>query len=99
MPSKRAQRLTIDSPRPRPLSFERAALPRWCASKMLACSCKDVAAAAGVSIPRIFWSTLLPNIAISVIYAVAAGTVLLTGLLRVFLGAKGAGWYGTNPLL
>jgi len=36
---------------------------------------------------------------IDLIYAVAAGAVLLTGLLRVFLGAKGAGWYGTNPLL
>ncbi|MDI1271697.1 MAG: DUF2214 family protein [Polaromonas sp.] len=36
---------------------------------------------------------------IDLIYALAAGAVLLTGLLRVFLGAKGAGWYGTNALL
>jgi len=36
---------------------------------------------------------------IDLIYAVAAAAVLLTGLLRVFLGAKGAGWYGSNPLL
>ena len=33
------------------------------------------------------------------VYGIAAGTVLLTGLLRVFLGVKGAGWYATHPLL
>lgn len=33
------------------------------------------------------------------IYAVAAVAVLATGLMRVFMGAKGAGWYGSNPLL
>lgn len=40
-----------------------------------------IAAAAGVSISRIFWSTLLPNIAISVIYAVAADDSFLTASL------------------
>jgi putative membrane protein len=33
------------------------------------------------------------------IYAVAAVAVLVTGLARVFMGAKGAGWYASNPLL
>ena len=33
------------------------------------------------------------------IYAMAAVAVLATGLMRVFMGAKGAGWYGSNPLL
>jgi putative membrane protein len=35
---------------------------------------------------------------IDLIYGIAAVAVLLTGLLRVFLGAKGMGWYATNPL-
>lgn len=35
---------------------------------------------------------------IDLIYGIAAVAVLVTGLLRVFLGAKGAGWYATNPL-
>lgn len=33
------------------------------------------------------------------IYAAAAVAVLVTGLMRVFVGAKGAAWYGSNPLL
>jgi len=33
------------------------------------------------------------------IYGIAAGAVLATGLLRIFLGAKGAGWYWGNWLL
>ena len=33
------------------------------------------------------------------IYGIAAGAVLLTGLARVGLGAKGAAWYGHNWLL
>jgi putative membrane protein len=33
------------------------------------------------------------------VYAAAAGAVFLTGLARVFLGAKGASWYGGNWLL
>jgi putative membrane protein len=33
------------------------------------------------------------------IYGAAAGFVLLTGLARVFLGAKGAAYYGSNWLL
>ncbi|WP_332813031.1 DUF2214 family protein [Ramlibacter sp.] len=33
------------------------------------------------------------------IYGIAAAAVLLTGLARIFLGMKGAGWYGTNWLL
>ncbi|MDO9404149.1 MAG: DUF2214 family protein [Polaromonas sp.] len=36
---------------------------------------------------------------IDMIYGAAAGAVLVTGLLRVFLGAKGAAWYAHNPLL
>ncbi|MEP6790813.1 MAG: DUF2214 family protein [Ramlibacter sp.] len=33
------------------------------------------------------------------IYGIAAGAVVVTGLARVFMGAKGAGWYAGNPLL
>jgi len=33
------------------------------------------------------------------IYGAAAGAVFLTGLARVFLGSKGAEWYGGNWLL
>jgi putative membrane protein len=33
------------------------------------------------------------------IYGIAAMTVLGTGLLRIYLGAKGAGWYWGNWLL
>jgi putative membrane protein len=36
---------------------------------------------------------------IDMVYGIAAGTVLLTGLARVFLGSKGAAWYAHNPLL
>lgn len=36
---------------------------------------------------------------VDAIYGAAAVTVLVTGLLRVFMGVKGAAWYGTNPLL
>lgn len=35
---------------------------------------------------------------IDLIYGIAAVAVLVTGLLRVFLGAKGASWYASNPL-
>jgi putative membrane protein len=33
------------------------------------------------------------------VYGIAAGAVLVTGVLRVVLGAKGAAWYGHNWLL
>ena len=33
------------------------------------------------------------------IYGLASGLVLVTGLARVFMGAKGSGWYWSNPLL
>jgi putative membrane protein len=33
------------------------------------------------------------------IYGIAAMTVLATGLLRIYLGAKGSGWYWGNWLL
>lgn len=36
---------------------------------------------------------------VDLIYGLAAGAVFLTGLARVFLGAKGAGWYAGNWLL
>lgn len=36
---------------------------------------------------------------IDLIYGIAAVAVLVTGLLRVFYGAKGASWYGAQPLL
>ena len=36
---------------------------------------------------------------VDAIYAVAAVAVLATGFLRTWLGAKGMGWYWTNPLL
>lgn len=38
-------------------------------------------------------------VAVDRIYGAAAVAVLLTGLARVFLGAKGAAWYGGNWLL
>jgi putative membrane protein len=36
---------------------------------------------------------------IDMIYGIASVAVLVTGLMRVFVGAKGAAWYGANPLL
>ncbi|RYF36031.1 MAG: DUF2214 family protein [Comamonadaceae bacterium] len=36
---------------------------------------------------------------VDAIYAAAAVAVLATGVLRTWLGAKGMGWYWTNPLL
>lgn len=36
---------------------------------------------------------------IDLIYGLAAGAVFLTGLMRVFLGAKRGEWYGAQPLL
>lgn len=36
---------------------------------------------------------------VDMIYGIASVAVLVTGLLRVFLGAKGAQWYGGNWLL
>lgn len=36
---------------------------------------------------------------IDTVYNIAAGAVFFTGLARVFLGAKGGEWYGSNPLL
>ncbi len=36
---------------------------------------------------------------VDMIYGIASVAVLLTGLLRTWLGAKGMGWYWTNPLL
>lgn len=36
---------------------------------------------------------------LDLLYALAALLVLATGLLRVYLGAKGSAWYWANPLL
>ncbi|WP_213956043.1 DUF2214 family protein [Variovorax sp. dw_954] len=36
---------------------------------------------------------------VDMVYGIAAVLVLLTGLLRTWLGVKGTGWYWTNPLL
>jgi len=36
---------------------------------------------------------------VDLIYGIAAGATLATGLLRVYLGAKGSGWYWAHPLL
>ena len=36
---------------------------------------------------------------VDMVYGIAAGMVLVTGLARVFLGSKGAAWYAHNPLL
>jgi putative membrane protein len=36
---------------------------------------------------------------VDLIYGVAAGLVLLTGLARVWWGMKGAAWYASQPLL
>ncbi len=36
---------------------------------------------------------------VDLVYGLSAGAVLLTGLARIYFGAKGSGWYWTNPLL
>ena len=36
---------------------------------------------------------------VDMIYGIAAVLVLLTGLVRTWLGVKGTAWYWTNPLL
>ena len=36
---------------------------------------------------------------VDMVYGIAAGAVLVTGLARVFLGSKGAAFYAHNPLL
>jgi putative membrane protein len=36
---------------------------------------------------------------VDAVYGIAAGAVFLTGLARIFLGAKGAAYYGGHPLL
>jgi len=36
---------------------------------------------------------------VDMVYGIAAGAVLVTGLARVFLGGKGAAFYAHNPLL
>jgi putative membrane protein len=36
---------------------------------------------------------------VDAVYGIASVAVLVTGLLRVYLGAKGSSWYWTNPLL
>ena len=36
---------------------------------------------------------------VDMVYGIAAVLVLLTGVLRTWLGVKGTGWYWTNPLL
>ncbi|MET0312150.1 MAG: DUF2214 family protein [Burkholderiaceae bacterium] len=36
---------------------------------------------------------------VDAVYGIAAVAVLVTGLMRIFMGAKGAAWYGSNPLL
>ncbi|MEJ8849407.1 DUF2214 family protein [Variovorax rhizosphaerae] len=36
---------------------------------------------------------------VDMIYGIAAVLVLLTGVLRTWLGVKGTSWYWTNPLL
>ena len=38
-------------------------------------------------------------VAVDRLYGIAAGAVLVTGLLRLFLGMKGSGWYLHNWLL
>jgi putative membrane protein len=38
-------------------------------------------------------------VAVDRIYGIAAGAVLVTGLLRIYLGMKGSGWYWGNWLL
>jgi putative membrane protein len=36
---------------------------------------------------------------VDLIYGIAAGVVLLTGIARTVWGVKGTGWYWSNPLL
>jgi putative membrane protein len=45
-------------------------------------------------------ATIVERLAkVDMIYGISAVAVLATGLARIFLGAKGAGYYGHNPLL
>ncbi|MBC5764095.1 DUF2214 family protein [Ramlibacter albus] len=44
-------------------------------------------------------ATIVERLArVDMIYGISAGAVFVTGLARVFLGAKGAGYYAGNPL-
>ena len=36
---------------------------------------------------------------IDMVYGIASVAVFVTGLMRVFMGVKGAAWYASNPLL
>ncbi|WP_137891816.1 DUF2214 family protein [Ramlibacter sp. 2FC] len=36
---------------------------------------------------------------VDLVYGLSAGAVLLTGLARIYFGAKGSGWYWSHPLL
>jgi putative membrane protein len=50
--------------------------------------------------PEWFNATIVERLVIvDRIYGIAAIAVLLTGLARIFLGMKGAGWYASNWLL
>jgi putative membrane protein len=45
-------------------------------------------------------ATIVERLAkVDMIYGISAIAVLATGLARIFLGVKGAGFYGHNPLL
>jgi putative membrane protein len=45
-------------------------------------------------------ATIVERLAkVDMIYGISAVAVLLTGLARIFYGAKGAAYYGHNPLL
>lgn len=50
--------------------------------------------------PEWFNATIVERLAkIDMVYGISAVAVLATGLARIFLGAKGAAYYGHNPLL
>ena len=50
--------------------------------------------------PEWFNATIVERLPkLDMVYGIASVAVLATGLARVFLGAKGAAYYGHNPLL
>ena len=59
-----------------------------------------IASEAALCRPEWFNAQVVERLAkVDRIYGIASLAVLVTGLLRTWLGAKGMGWYWTNPLL
>jgi len=59
-----------------------------------------IASEAALCRPEWFNAQVVERLArVDRIYGIASVAVLVTGFLRTWLGAKGMGWYWTNPLL